>query len=137
MKEFYEVLNKAREIALATSVANIPNVRIVNFVYDTEKPGILYFTSNRNNPKVNEFSQNNNIAFTTVPSGEIPHVRSNYATVKKSDCSLEDIKDLFIRRIPGYDETIEVLGDVLEVFEIQIHEAKVVTGFGKPIEVSF
>ncbi|MDF2803544.1 MAG: hypothetical protein K0S61_3447 [Anaerocolumna sp.] len=137
MKEFYEVLDRAKEIALATSVYNIPNVRIVNFVYDTEKPGILYFTSNRNNPKVKEFNQNNNISITTIPTNEIPHVRSHHATVKKSERSLEEIKNLFIQKVPGYDETIEVLGTVLDVFEIQIHEALVVTGFANPIIISF
>jgi uncharacterized pyridoxamine 5'-phosphate oxidase family protein len=137
MKEFYEVLNNAREIALATVVEDTPNVRIVNFVYDIEKPGILFFTSNRNNQKVIEFKENHKIAFTTVPIEGIPHVRSHKAIVKKSEYSLNDLKPIFISRIPGYDETIEVLGDVLELFEIHVNEAKIVTGFGKPLVVSF
>ncbi len=138
MKEFYEVLDKAKELALATSVDNKPNVRIVNFVYDMEKPGVLFFTSNRNNPKVEEFIQNKNIAFTTIPTeDEIPHVRSKYATVIKSNCSLDDMKEHFIKRIPGFDETIEAIGELLDVFEIQIHKANVVTGFSKPVIITF
>lgn len=34
-KEFLKIMSEQKEIALATSVNNIPNVRIVNFIYDS------------------------------------------------------------------------------------------------------
>ena len=61
---FYEVLATTNLIALATSVKNIPNVRLVNFCYDKKKPEILYFATDRENQKVKEFGVNPQIAFT-------------------------------------------------------------------------
>lgn len=43
-KEFLKIMSEQKEIALATSVNNIPNVRIVNFVFDSTN-NILYFSS--------------------------------------------------------------------------------------------
>ena len=40
--EFLKIMSEQTEIALATSVNNVPNVRIVNFYFDPEK---TYFTS--------------------------------------------------------------------------------------------
>lgn len=137
MQEYYKVLEKTNEIALATAVDNIPNVRIVNFVYDTNKPGILYFASDRENQKVAEFNQNNQVSFTTVPTEGIPHIRSNQAIVQRSMFSIDDIKEQFITRIPGYDETIKAIGDTLDVFEIRVQEAVVISGFDEPVSISF
>ena len=128
-KEYCEVLENANSIALATTANNIPNVRIVNFVFRADSPKTLYFTSDRTNQKVAEFNQNTNVALTTIPTEGIAHVRSKQATVKKSESSMEDIKELFIARIPGYDQTIEAIGHMLDVFEIHIQEATVISGF--------
>ena len=43
------------EIALATSVDNIPNVRIVNFYFDPAE-NILYFSSFEGNDKIKEMN---------------------------------------------------------------------------------
>jgi hypothetical protein len=42
--EFLKIMAEQTEIALATSVDNIPNVRIVNFYFDPAE-NILYFSS--------------------------------------------------------------------------------------------
>ena len=42
--EFLRIMAEQTEIALATTVDNIPNVRIVNFYFDPTK-NILYFSS--------------------------------------------------------------------------------------------
>jgi uncharacterized pyridoxamine 5'-phosphate oxidase family protein len=137
--EFYHTLSKTNEIALATAVAGIPNVRIVNFCYDASKPGILYFTTDRKNQKVIEFVQNNNVAFTTVPSNgsSVPHVRSNHAVVHKSRYNIDEIKDLFIQKVPGYDEMLSAIGDTLDVFEIHIKDAFVIVDYETAGPVSF
>lgn len=49
-----EILSKTNKIALATSVNGVPNVRIVNFCFENEKPELLYFASDRENHKVAE-----------------------------------------------------------------------------------
>lgn len=54
--EYERILNAATEIALATSVGGVPNVRIVNFCQDPKCPGAIYFSTDRSNDKVAEFA---------------------------------------------------------------------------------
>ena len=42
-QEFNRIMAHQTDIALATSVQDIPNVRIVSFYYDPQKKGILFF----------------------------------------------------------------------------------------------
>lgn len=42
--EFLKIMAEQTEIALATSVNNVPNVRIVNFYFEPTE-NILYFSS--------------------------------------------------------------------------------------------
>lgn len=55
-KEFLKIMSEQKEIALATSVNNIPNVRIVNFVFDSTN-NTLYFASFKDNDKIKEMDQ--------------------------------------------------------------------------------
>lgn len=135
--KYREILGNTDKIALATAADNIPSVRIVNFCCKPEQPDILYFASDRDNRKVTEFARNNNIAFTSVPSEGIPHVRSIKATVQKSRYTINDMAQLFISSIPGYDETIAAIGDTLDVFEIHVSEAMIIAGFEEPDFITF
>jgi uncharacterized pyridoxamine 5'-phosphate oxidase family protein len=137
INKYKDVLGNTNEIALATSVENIPNVRIVNFFCNPERPHILYFAADRTNRKVQEFAQNNIIAFTSIPADGIAHVRSIKATVKKSKQTINEVAQSFISAIPGYDETIKAIGDMLDVFEIHVNEAIIVTGFEEPDFITF
>ena len=51
--EFLRIMVEQTEMALATSVNNVPNVRIVNFYFDPCE-NILYFSSFKDNDKVKE-----------------------------------------------------------------------------------
>ena len=137
--EFYDTLDSAKTIALATSAECIPNVRIVNFCYDKSRLGVLYFATDRENQKVKEFALNNRVAFTTIPLdvNSIPHIRSQQAKVCKSEKSLADVQDLFVARIPGYDKAIAAIGESLDVFEVHVEEAVVILGFDAVKEVRF
>ena len=138
VSSYTEILEKTNEIALATAIGNVPHVRIVNFCFNKENPGVLYFASDITNNKVHEFEQNNVIAFTTVPAdGGIPHVRSIRAAVQKSGRTMDEMAQLFISAIPGYDEAIAAIGEALTVFEIHVKEAAVITGFEEPGFVTF
>jgi general stress protein 26 len=90
LQELNRIMGEQNEIALATCVDNIPNVRIVNFCYDTKKKGVLYFSTFGDNAKVEEFSKNNSVAFTTVPHTGNEHVRATNATVQKSKLTIYD-----------------------------------------------
>ncbi|GHT16637.1 hypothetical protein FACS1894189_0810 [Planctomycetales bacterium] len=137
VQKYLEVLNQTHEIALATSVNARPNVRIVNVCCKAEQPNILYFSSDRTNQKVVEFNENGNVAFTSIPHDGIEHIRSNNAVVQKSQYSINEVKDLFLANIPGYDETLDAIDETLDVFEIHIKEAVIVTGFEEPVILQF
>ncbi|MCB2286612.1 pyridoxamine 5'-phosphate oxidase family protein [Clostridium algidicarnis] len=129
LREFNRIMVEHGDIALATCVDNIPNVRIVNFYYDTKKKGIVYFSTFRDNTKVEEFSKNNTVAFTTVPTKGNEHVRVTEAVVQKSDLTIYDLKDVFVEKIPDYEMTIDQAGSQLVLYEIHFKEAAVTLDF--------
>ncbi|MEW9094693.1 MAG: pyridoxamine 5'-phosphate oxidase family protein [Clostridiaceae bacterium] len=131
LREFNRIMVEQSEIALATCVDHIPNVRIVNFYYDTKKKGIVYFSTFKDNSKVEEFSKNNVVAFTTVPSKGNEHVRVTEAIIQKSDLTIYDFKDGFVKKIPDYEMTIEQAGSQLTLYEIHFKEATVTIDFSK------
>ena len=59
IQDFKRIMDETYKIALATSVDNIPNVRVVNFCDIPENKGVIYFASFRGLPKTLEVSQNN------------------------------------------------------------------------------
>jgi len=126
LHEMKKILNEQKEIALATSMADKPNVRILNFVCDKERRGVIYFSTFPDNDKVKEFLANDKVALTSIPYGESRHVRVHDAKVLKSDYSVYDLRELFVEKIPDYNFMIEEAGDVLEVYEIHFSEAKVI-----------
>ena len=128
-QKYLDILNKTHEIALATSVGDMPNVRIVNIVVKKERPGVLYFASDRTTSKVAEFAKNSNVAFTSIPHDDAPHVRSNKAFVKKSALGINDLRELFVKEIPGYDQILDEIGDTFDVFEIHVKEIFVIESF--------
>ena len=109
------------EIALATSVDNIPNVRIVNFYFDPAE-NILYFSSFEGNDKIKEMNSNPYVAFTTIPHSENEHVKAK-GMVKKSSKTIFDVAEQFIAKIPGYKDTIEYAGESLILFEVRFDTA--------------
>ena len=104
-KEFLKIMSEQKEIALATSVNNIPNVRIVNFIYDSTN-NILYFSSFKGNDKIKEMESNSHIAFTTIPHSGNEHVKAK-GLVQKSTKTIFEVADQFIAKVPGYKNTIE------------------------------
>ncbi|MBF4692177.1 pyridoxamine 5'-phosphate oxidase family protein [Fusibacter ferrireducens] len=126
-KEFERIMAEQAEIALATSVDDISNVRIVNFVYD-EVLKTLYFASFRDNDKIKEFSQNKNVSFTTIPHKGNEHVKAK-AQVNESQLSVFDVQDRFVSKIPNYKNTIEQAGQYLVLYELKFDTATVTLDF--------
>lgn len=129
LKEFEKIMLEQNEIALATAVGNIPNVRIVNFYFDERKKSILYFSSFSDNEKIREFTENPIVAFTTIPNGSTKHVRVQKAKIQKSTFTIFDLKEEFSTKIPEYSEIIEQAGSQLDLFEIHFSEATVIIDF--------
>ena len=109
------------EIALATSVDNIPNVRIVNFYFEPAE-NILYFSSFEGNDKIKEINSNPYVAFTTIPHSGNEHVKAK-GMAKKSSKTIFDVAEQFIAKIPGYKDTIEYGGESLILFEVRFDTA--------------
>ncbi|MET3564258.1 putative pyridoxamine 5'-phosphate oxidase family protein [Enterococcus rotai] len=124
---FKEIMAEQTEIALATSVEEVPNVRIVSFFYDESKK-CLFFSTFKGNEKITEFQKNPNVAFTTIPTENTNHVRVHYAKVQKSELSVYDVAEQWIQKIPSYEENIKNAGQMLELYEIHFTEAIVILG---------
>ena len=71
LNEFQKMMAEQTDLALATiGTDGIPNVRVVNYYFNPEN-NIVYFATFKNNVKVKEMKQNQNVAFTTIPKEEL------------------------------------------------------------------
>lgn len=122
MKQYFKtLLAEQTEMALATSVKDIPNVRIVNFYYD-EDTKKLFFILFKNSQKIQELATNNRIALTTIPKGDGKYVRIQ-GIVKESQLSIEDIRGVFVQKYPYYQAIIEQYINSLQLFEVSFSNA--------------
>ena len=119
--EFLRIMAEQKEIALATSVNNIPNVRIVNFYFDPSE-NILYFSSFKDNDKVKEIEENPSIAFTTIPHTGNQHVKAK-GLAKRSSKTIFDMAEHFIAKVPDYKKTIDYAGESLILFVVRFDTA--------------
>lgn len=119
--EFLRIMAEQKEIALATSVNNIPNVRIVNFYFDPSE-NILYFSSFKDNDKVKEIEENPSITFTTIPHTGNQHVKAK-GLAKRSSKTIFDMAEHFIAKVPDYKKTIDYAGESLILFEVRFDTA--------------
>jgi uncharacterized pyridoxamine 5'-phosphate oxidase family protein len=126
-KEFEKIMSRTERIALASAVDNIPNVRILNFVY-LGREKILYFVSTKGDPKEKEFRKNNKVALTTIPSRGLSHVRIHDAVVEKSKKSIFDLKDEFIAKMPWYKKNIEQNGAAMNLYEVHFSRLMLLAG---------
>ncbi len=122
-EEFNNIMEKHTEIALATSVNDVPNVRIVNFYYAKDTKS-LFFSTFKTNDKVQEIEENNQISFTTIPHQSFEHVRGK-AIAKKSPLNVFDVKEQFVDKMPHYKEIIYQFGKLLDLYEIKLGDVQV------------
>ena len=124
-KEFLRMINECVEIALATSIHDFPNVRIVNYYYD-EKNNVMYFATYTGREKISEFWKNNNISFTTIPMnrGKREHIRAR-GHVRESEKSILDLREEFSNKMADFGEIIDKYSKDLKVYEIKFSEVTV------------
>lgn len=120
-ENFYQLMDRQTELALATSVDNEPNVRIVNFYFNPQNNRI-YFATFRGNDKVRELRANSHVAFTTIPHSGNAHVKGR-GIAQKSSQTIFDLADCFIQKIPDYRTTVEQAGKALLLYEIEFTTA--------------
>ena len=121
--EFLRIMAVQAEMALATSVDNVPNVRIVNFYFSPDS-NILYFATFRGTDKVKEIAANERIAFSTIPCGGNEHVKAK-GIAAKSELTIFDLAEKFVEKIPDYQDTIDAAGKFLVLYEIKFDSAVV------------
>ena len=114
-------MNDNSDIAIATSIDNIPNIRYVSFYY-SEKENKVYFMTFKNSPKTVDFSKNSNITFSTVPKNDYNYVKAT-GILKKSQKNPEDLKDAFCSKLPDAKMMIEQEKGFIEVYEISFSTA--------------
>ena len=119
--DFLRIMAEQTEMALATSVNNIPNVRIVNFYFDP-CDNILYFSTFKDNNKVKEIEENPSIAFTTIPHTGNQHVKAK-GLAKRSLKTIFDLEAQLIAKVPDYKKTIDFAGESLILFEVKFDTA--------------
>lgn len=129
LKLYNAIMNDHLTIALATSVNQQPNVRIVNFIYKEEVPNCLYFETFKENQKVIEFAANDKVAITSIPNHIQGHVKIPIAKVVKSQLTVEDLAQAFISKIPDYAEIIEQASDALAIYELHFDKVTIVEDF--------
>jgi len=124
-KEFLRMINECEEIALATSIHDFPNVRIVNYYYD-EKNNVMYFATYTGREKISEFWKNNNVSFTTIPMnrGKREHIRAR-GHVRESEKSILDLREEFSNKMVDFAEIIDKYSKDLKVYEIKFSEVTV------------
>ena len=124
-KEFLRMINECVEIALATSIHDFPNVRIVNYYYD-EKNNVMYFATYTGREKISEFWKNNNVSFTTIPMnrGKREHIRAR-GHVRESKKSILDLRTEFSNKMADFAEIIDKYSNDLKVYEIKFSEVTV------------
>ena len=124
-KEFLRMINECEEIALATSIHDFPNVRIVNYYYD-EKNNVMYFATYTGREKISEFWKNNNVSFTTIPMnrGKREHIRAR-GHVRESKKSILDLREEFSNKMADFAEIIDKYSNELKVYEIKFSEVTV------------
>ena len=124
-KEFLRMINECEEIALATSIHDFPNVRIVNYYYD-EKNNVIYFATYTGREKISEFWKNNNVSFTTIPMnrGKREHIRAR-GHVRESEKSILDLREEFSNKMADFGEIIDKYSKDLKVYEIKFSEVTV------------
>ena len=124
-REFLRMINECEEIALATSIHDFPNVRIVNYYYD-EKNNVMYFATYTGREKISEFWKNNNVSFTTIPMnrGKREHIRAR-GHVRESKKSILDLREEFSNKMADFAEIIDKYSKDLKVYEIRFSEVTV------------
>lgn len=130
MEKFVEQMKTTTLMALASSVENESNVRIIDFLYDEETKKV-YFPTHAMSQKTKEFAQNDTVSFTTIPFGPMPTIRVKGAKITKSEKSVDEIKDALIAKRAGIEFMLKGFGENAVVYEISFAKA-VMVDKGKP-----
>ena len=139
-KEFGRILTESSDLALATCVDGVPNVRIMNVCYDPAHPGSFFVSTDKGSPKTVEFEKNPKVAFMTYPGDPSKgsfYVRSNNAEIMPSTVPLDDLWDSFVEQVFMFEKVAKMKGDKMAIYEVKVHSAEVAPSMKERGTVTF
>lgn len=129
-----DVTRTTNKIALSTSVDNISNVKIVNFIWLEEQPNTLFFSSVVGTPCITEYEKAQSVSFISIPNSDMignPYIRSQNASIQKSDKTMIELLPKYLETVPNYQKVWDLIGPKLEVFELQLDDVYIDPGLDK------
>lgn len=128
-----QALQAADRLALSTSLANLADVKIVNFVWYPDQPGVLYFAALKNSAATAVYEQHPDAALVTIPRDETAQslfVRSHHVNIEHATKPMAELLPRYLELNPGYQKIWDALGESLGAFEINMPSAVVATALG-------
>lgn len=134
---FSQIMRTTENMALATSVDNMPNVRVVTYVYDEKHPNSVFFTTFKGNHKITEFEKNENVAVLPLPeSVDAPAQVRIFGKVRKSSLPLSEVGQMIATKAPHFAETLAQAGHMLEPYEVVFDKAAVTIGMDDAVMIT-
>ncbi|WP_165964869.1 pyridoxamine 5'-phosphate oxidase family protein [Periweissella cryptocerci] len=127
-EKFAEFVKNTNTVVVSSAVNNQPSSRIMRFATPVAGGNIWYVITAPTAPKATEFASNEKVAVITLPTESGAVISSNTTTIKLSDKSVADVKELFGEQIPGFLDMMPeavLLAEV--VYEITFKSAKLDT----------
>lgn len=133
---FSQIMRTTENMALATSVENMPNVRVVTYVYDEKYPNSVFFTTFKGNQKIAEFEKNENVAILPLPeSVDAPAQVRIFGKVRKASIPLAEVGQMIAVKTPHFADTLAQAGPMLEPYEVVFDKASVTIGMDDAVMI--
>lgn len=128
-QQFEKTMSESINMALATSVNDQPNVRVVTFAYDKDRAGRVFFTTFRGNQKTKEFEQNSKVSFMPLPMSPEANAQVRvFGTVRKSDISIDEVISIIGEKTHEDASTIKDGADMMDIYEVCFDKAYITVG---------
>ncbi len=128
-QQFEQVMNTWVNMALATSVEDKANVRMVTFAYDNNQPGKIFFCTFKGNQKIAEFQKNPQVTCLPLPPAAETDLQVRiFGHVQESNLTLDQLIAMIALKYPGSAETMKMGGDMMAIYEVCFKEAMVTVG---------
>ncbi|GAB6093494.1 pyridoxamine 5'-phosphate oxidase [Furfurilactobacillus curtus] len=135
LDQLQQVYQTTNTIALATSFHNEADVKVINFVWFSDEPTTMYFSSVRGSHALNLYAEHANASLTTIPftgTPNNPFIRAHDVHIAPSSKTMADLLPRYLELIPNYQQVWDAIGPTLAVYEIHFQQLHVDPGLGQP-----
>ncbi len=131
-KAFLGVMGESVNMALATSVKDSPNVRVVTFGYDDAKPDKLFFSTFKGSGKAKDFESNPQVACMPLPMGPVAETQVRiFGKVQRSALTMRELIALIGKKAQNDAGMLEDGAAMMDVYEICFNDAWVTLGMAQ------